>query len=510
VDCLGWGVTRSTGWLCEGCRGWRRKISRGEGCCATCASRRHLNVEGLCRLCRRQAAMVRAIRKGATAEQANRHGQQLYLAGTFWGLRKPGPATVIPRHAPHVVYPVTHRQLVLFELPRDLPAGRCRGFPEPTDPCFAALLDRAARNHAARHGWSKTRTAEARQAIHILLGLQDTPGAPVQATDVAKLAQIGIAVQPVLDILAEEGTLDEDREPSISGWFARQIAGLPGPMTSELRIWFSVLLNGSTTPPRRRGRSLGTARLHVYWVEPTLRSWAAAGHQSLREISRTGVLAALPPDGTPRADLGQGLRSLFTVLKQRKVIFTNPMARIRTGKPETRQPLPLGQLPALRDALNSADPAQAAITALIAYYGLRNQDVRHLLLTNVNGTRLHIGGRTVLLAPPVRQRLSGWLDHRAARWPATLNPHLFINTYTAVRGAAVSYSYVRETVGMAVQPIREDRILHEALATGGDVRQLTDLFGLSVAAALRYTAALDPPGLTAQLGHENQPPPPIR
>ena len=84
----------------------------------------------------------------------------------------------------------------------------------------------------------------------------------------------------------------------------------------------------------------------------------------------------------------------------------------------------------------------------------------------------------MLLASLARRRLSAWLDHRAARWPVTRNPHLFINTYTAVRGAAVSCSYVRETVGMAVQPIREDRILHEALATGGDVRRLCDLFGL--------------------------------
>ena len=57
---------------------------------------------------------------------------------------------------------------------------------------------------------------------------------------------------------------------------------------------------------------------------------------------------------------------------------------------------------------------------------------------------------------------------------------------------------VLQTVGMAIQQIREDRILHEALATGGDVRRLCDLFGISVAAALRYTAVLDPPGLAGR------------
>lgn len=62
----------------------------------------------------------------------------------------------------------------------------------------------------------------------------------------------------------------------------------------------------------------------------------------------------------------------------------------------------------------------------------------------------------------------------------------------------VSHHYVLQTVGMAIQQIREDRILHEALVTGGDVRQLCDLFGISVAAALRYTAVLDPPGLAGR------------
>jgi hypothetical protein len=112
------------------------------------------------------------------------------------------------------------------------------------------------------------------------------------------------------------------------------------------------------------------------------------------------------------------------------------------------------------------------MTALIGYHGLRTQDIRHLQLTDVDGPRLRIGGRTVLLAGLARRRLSTWLDHRAARWPATRNPHLFINTYTAVRAGTVSHHYVLQTVAMAIQQIREDRILHEALATGGDVRRL--------------------------------------
>jgi hypothetical protein len=111
----------------------------------------------------------------------------------------------------------------------------------------------------------------------------------------------------------------------------------------------------------------------------------------------------------------------------------------------------------------------------------------------------------VLLAGLARRRLSTWLDHRAARWPATRNPHLFINTYTAVRAGTVSHHYVLQTVGMGIQQIREDRILHETLATGGDVRRLCDLFGISVAAALRYTAVLDPPDPASRTARHGTP-----
>jgi hypothetical protein len=46
-----------------------------------------------------------------------------------------------------------------------------------------------------------------------------------------------------------------------------------------------------------------------------------------------------------------------------------------------------------------------------------------------------------------------------------------------------------------VQAIREDRILHEAHASGGDIRRICDLFGLSVSAAERHAATLEHPDL---------------
>jgi hypothetical protein len=48
---------------------------------------------------------------------------------------------------------------------------------------------------------------------------------------------------------------------------------------------------------------------------------------------------------------------------------------------------------------------------------------------------------------------------------------------------------------LAARDVRTDRILDEVHATGGDVRRICDLFGLSTKAVQRYTAVLDPPGL---------------
>jgi hypothetical protein len=106
---------------------------------------------------------------------------------------------------------------------------------------------------------------------------------------------------------------------------------------------------------------------------------------------------------------------------------------------------------------------------------------------------MSLAGSTVVLAKPVRERLGAWLSERGRRWPTTANPPLFVNQYTAVRTCQVSKTWVADTLGVRAQAISEDRILHEALATGGDVRRLCDLFGLTVGGAERYANTTDQP-----------------
>jgi hypothetical protein len=228
-----------------------------------------------------------------------------------------------------------------------------------------------------------------------------------------------------------------------------------------------------------------------------LRAWADQGVGSLREIGRDDVLAMLPASGNDRYTVGAGLRSIFQVLKAHKVVFADPTSRLRLGAPESRQPLPT-DLALMQEGLTSPDPTRAAMTALLAFHGLAAGQLRALRLTDIHDGRLHLDGRTILLAEPVRVRLSAYLDYRTQRWPHTANPHLFIHHRTALGAKPVGTRWPGLVLGTATRDIRTDRILDEVTATNGDLRQICALFGMSVKAAARYTAVLDHPGLTGK------------
>lgn len=114
-----------------------------------------------------------------------------------------------------------------------------------------------------------------------------------------------------------------------------------------------------------------------------------------------------------------------------------------------------------------------------------------LQLTDLRDGRLHVGGQVILLAGPVRQRLARYLDFRQQAWPDSVNPYLFLHVRNAGAARHVSPQWIRKQLGMSGQAIRLDRIFDEAQVTGGDLRALCDLFGLSVAGAYRYTSVLD-------------------
>lgn len=74
----------------------------------------------------------------------------------------------------------------------------------------------------------------------------------------------------------------------------------------------------------------------------------------------------------------------------------------------------------------------------------------------------------------------------------------------------VSNVWINDVLGTPARRLREDRLLHEAEATGGDPRRICDLFGLTVGAALRYTATVDQAGLVEYNLRNSGPPPKAR
>jgi len=500
-DCLAWPVLRIRDWTCQACAGWRIWYPQA-GPCISCGRELHLNPHRACRLCWMQAKLAQPPDGPVDVIAGNRHGQQLTFAEMGspkngyrphprrpW--RKPKPPPDQPPLPPQIP-----GQLDLLATGWLADSARRHGFGDPPSIMLADQLDAEILDHARRHGWSMNMIPAARTGMRVLLAMTGATALPVKASDAGRLTALGLPAGPVRAVLAGAGMLDDDRPDGLGAWFERHIVSLPEPMADELRTWYQVLRHGSTTPPRSRPRRPGTVKALALAALPALAAWADDGCRSLREITREQVTAVLPPSGTPRAQLGRALRSVFAILKAHKVIFANPAARVRAGHFERRIPLPADR-DRLAAALNSGDPATAAVAALMIFHGLRPAEVRDLQLTDVRDGRCYLPGRTVLLADPVRSRLAAYLGFRHRRWPASINPHFFIHYRSAPGTVPVARYWVNERLGLPASAVRQDRMVDEAIATDGDLRRICDLFGVTIATAQHYVSLLSHPALAS-------------
>ncbi len=497
--CLAWGVYRHHNWQCWSCRWWNTHYPLGD--CSFCGRATRVGEQGACRLCLTQARMVqRDSGLALHLDTANRWGQQLFFANMALQRRKDARQNPTPprqvRTQRVTVHPPASQQLRLFTVVLDPAVVRERASVADSD--IVRFYSDIVRDHAAQHGWSKRQTNDVIRSMRIMQTLQDTPTAKVNASDVLQLSRYDANVGSTLEVLAAAGLLIDDRVSHVERYFADKTAQLPEPMRAQLEEWLSVMLNGSNTTPRRRPRDPQTARVHILGLAPILHAWAQAGHQSLAEITPAQILAALPATGSRRNFAEFGLRSLFTVLKARKLIFTNPTATMPFTPVNSNTPLPL-DTDAVRRALNSPDAAAALAVALVAFHALTAKQIQHLKLTDIVDARLTLDGRDIPLAAPVVTRLTAWLDHRTTTWPGTINPHLFVGIRSAPRLGPVGQQFPWTRTDLRPQALREDRILQEIHANGGDIRQICDLFGLSIDAAQRYTNAIAHPALEQPL-----------
>lgn len=521
LGCLAWGVSRAYRSRCWSCRWWRNHYVEGD--CVCCGRRTIISERRACRLCWEQARTRRQPGCAVDLADAVRGGQQLFFANVQSSrhapLRRVQPSLIsrAPRSGNDqrkrlpvlsgVVYvqqfsPVPWSQLALFELELDASAVAVRAAMADTD--LLRYCDEVVRDHAAAHGWTTKQTNDVRRSLRLVQALQHTPNAKINATDVLKLPSLqgNVSAQSTLEVLAGAGLLIDDRTSPVERYFNAQVAGLPAAMTTQLRVWFDVMIDGSRTAPRRRPRDPGTVRLHIRAIAPILRVWASQGHDSLIDIDRDDVVAVLPERGPGRCLAEQGLRSLFRVLKSRRLVFIDPIRAMPVTDTNRTVPLPL-DTDAIRAALNSPDPASALAVALVAFHALTGRQLRAVRLTDIADGRLTIDGRIIPLAAPVLPRLAAWLDYRTATWPNTINPHLFVNRRTGPRLTPVSRPFPWKQVNLRPRTLREDRILDEVRATGGDVRRICELFDLSVDGALRYTSTLDHTD-TSALGSRTQ------
>ena len=206
---------------------------------------------------------------------------------------------------------MAHRQLVLFTQPWQL-AGNRRTVSPPRDQVLAEALDAHVTDCAARAGWPEQYTSDVRCGIRLLLGMQDTPGAAIAASEAQVLTQLRLPVRTVMEVLDEVGMLDDDRTPAITRWFEQRTVRLPEPMASELRVWFDVMHLGAMTPPRSKPRHPTTIKIYLAAVLPALQAvdrrrppLAARDHPTT-----TSSLCCRRRDAQ-RSVFGRGARSIF-------------------------------------------------------------------------------------------------------------------------------------------------------------------------------------------------------
>ena len=277
-------------------------------------------------------------------------------------------------------------QLALFELPLEPSAVAALATMADTE--LLRYCDEVVRDHARAHGWTAKQTNDVRRSLRLVQVLQHTPNAKINASDVLKLPglQGNVSAQSTIDVLAAAGLLVDDRMTPVERYFNAKVAGLPATMTTQLRVWFGIMIDGSPTAPRRRPRDPATARLHIRAIAPILRGGRPRGTTP----SPTSTVPTSSPS-CPKA-----ARSATSPSKAcgRSSACSRPASSCCRSDPrharhrhQPHVPLPL-DTDAIRAALDSPHPASAFAVALVAFHALTGRQLRALQLTDIADGRL--------------------------------------------------------------------------------------------------------------------------
>ena len=429
-------LTRLAGGRCKACRHFRWKHPLGT--CPWCGRQQPVGSAGACRSCQCSLRAARVLRRQASA----------------------------PRRRPRPVLS---------------PADR---------PLLQALA-----GYGQARGWAPGTARRARRAVMAVLTSRADLGQP--PWDIGALERFlnerRLVALRAVEFLTDQGLARANPRAVLGTWLAARLAALPAPVADEVRTWAEALQGHG--PRAGRARQTSTIQGYLRVLEVPLASWSAR-YESLRQVTTDDLTTALAPlSGTTRLLTLSAMRSLFSTLKSRRVLFTNPAAPLTGPRIQPPPVLPLDDGLHARLLGRLHDPAERLTVLLAAVHALRPSDIRALTLDNADpaaGT-LRLGGRIRPLDRLTAEHLRAWLQARQARWPATANPHLLINQSTAGGTGPVHRGYIQTAVrraGITARDLRAARLHDEALASGGDPLRLAHLFGISDPAAIRYCAEI--------------------
>jgi integrase len=503
-------LTRLTSGLCSACRlcRWKHPI----GLCPYCGREQPIGAAGGCRSCQVALRTARALQRarrprrfrfdaatGLCADCDDLARLTGGLCTTCREFRQCHPLGTCPRcgrQQPIGAAGACRPCQAANRAARALERAQRQPRPGPMlSPADLELLNALAEYGGAR-GWVPNTSRRARGALIAVLTSGHELGQPPWDAEHLRrflVSRHRVALR-VVEFLTDQGLARTNPRAASEQWIARRLAALPPPVAAEVRTWTEALQGRG--PRAGRPRHARTIEAYLRVLEDPLQAWAGQ-YQSLRQVTTEDLTAQLAPLTGATRRLGMAaMRSLFTTLKTRRVLFTNPAAPL-TGR--AIQPPPVLPLDNTRRAglLSSLhEPGQRLIVLLAGVHALRPSQICALTLdaAGPGASTLLSGGRARPLDRLTADHLRAWLQARNARWPVTANPHLLINRSTAGGLKPVARSYVQATVrraGITAAELRADRLLGEACASGGDPLRLTRLFGISDPTAIRYCAELD-------------------